>query len=883
MFIYNNGVRLGIYNDGTVGFVGKKYHDSKQERLKSIEEKLSLFLDSRGEIDYNGLPLGLKNRINGALSAVYDKLDENADEGVVGRNHLRAFGFMAEDRERVKRAAKGMNLVAYQMGLGSFEAAYEKFKERERLKDGVSIKKESAEFIDNFAISKDEGYTFDFFKSELHRLGMSHHEIIKEYNSLLLMNNRLSVFEAMDKSVREEEFIKDYKKNGGSFSYFNTAMRSFGVDGGDILKKYTDIGGTASKNIEDFYNEVYKNRVLPEREKIALFVLKYKEGGQNDFKFFHETLNDFGVSDTKEILSYYNDSVDQSFKLSSREFGLISSAKAELVSLQEKIIADAIEAGLEVPSNLSRLVSPSDKIKDETINPQKIKMIASFDFAKGQVKHKGESFDASGVMSGAAKSAIDEALAKEIKNLYRDIDNSVGFANVAIIKNNGFSFDRMKEWALYSGENDIINPQKAMSVAITALKQCNKLVECGILQSDGGKNFTFTSPRAREILFENQGASYNALADIVIKEHSITFVDTKEKPLNRELFDAQKAEFEEFLDAQIQSYYIPQGLGMKEFEADAGAENSQEFQRFRDLYPELKKGIDFKSALSDFIEKEKFVYVRQNSLDLSSKDFKSELEKLWKEAQTANKAVGEDSPKEKEVVQGKFINLSAVRFNGIEFEKLRLWGEGAVKNKSLTKSAAEAFIAASLKQGEKLVEAGLMVKNEKSYDFVDSFAKETLFKGYDLDIAEIARLNRGEKRVRVVEDVDVAHEDGGQKVGFLGSVGLSAASVAVAEKLSCFNYSWRESGDEKYRSMMAKVEIELKSDLKMSYIMDKGFAELLDREVRAFVGGKEVDASFFFDEFYDEMNELEKTDSKGVLEALAKRADSRATKVELNG
>lgn len=899
MFINNNGVHIEVFNDGTMRFGGKLYHDDKQQHLKLIETKLSLFADKDGVVDYDKLPKRLRERLNKSLTTIYERLDENKDEGFIGINHLRAFGFLGEDRERIKRAAKDMNLIAYQMGLGSFEAAFERFKESER--KASSIKLDAARFIDDFTRSNDSADNYNFFKSELARLGVADSVIAKEYSSIVFTKNKIASFAGMDKEKRVEAFIKDYKENEySSFSYFNIAMQSFGVDNSDILKQYMEIGGNASKKIEDFYSEVYKNRVIPDREKIARFVANYKDNGLNDFTLFSETLQDFGINDTKEILLYFNDSIDQSFKLSSREFGLVSAAKAELIDLQEKIIKDAIEAGLEVPSNLSRLVSPSDKIKDEKINPEKIKMITSFDFSQNNIGYKSSTFDASGELSNGAKKILNENIALQLKTLQKDTDKSVSFVNLMLIKNNGFSFDRMKEWALYSGENNIINPQKAMSVAITGLKQCNKLIECGILQSEDGKNFTFSSPRAREILFENPVATYNELADITIKEHGITFSDGKEKPLNREIFETQKAEFEEFLDAQYKSYYVPQKLSLEDFRADALMEESQELQRYRDLYPELKKGMEFKEVVADFIDKDKYIYVRQSGLDFSSKDVRSKVDEAWKSVQEANQAVKDIKSDEKVLVQRDFINLSAVRFDGIDFTKLRSWGDSVVKNGVLSKEAADGFIGTSMKQGEDLVAAGVMVKNEKGYSFVDNFAKETLFLNYNMDAGVVGISNRGVKTSVALQQVinapqgdTLAKLDKERRVKSAGmpasqasvykesrggslfepDFSLGTQVLAVVDKLNHFNYAWKLSGDEKYRNIMEKIESELKNELTLSYFGDEKFRGYLDSEVLNINDTSGI-KKLFFDEFYEDVENTEKEDVENVFAGILNTAAS---------
>jgi hypothetical protein len=415
----------------------------------------------------------------------------------------------------------------------------------------------------------------------------------KKDNSDILVNKKIEKLGLLEEQRKKlQELISDIRK------------KAYSMGLGNIEKNYLKSFNYYDEIID--YNELKDKK---QREHIALFIADFKNSKSMDFGFFYETMTDLGVENTKEILELYNDKIDSAFKLNDKEFNQVSLMKRDLMELQMGIIETAQKEGYGIPKDLIKFASPSNKIKDETINPQKLKMIANWDFEKNNndIIYKNDAFLMNGNLSSKGEEIIIEQLAKEVNILNIDSDNCVGMINTQLVKNNGFNLEDMKNWAMMNKQNNILSPQRAMSVATSGVVQCNKLVDCGILQTSDGKNYTFTSPKAREILFENLDASYNKLADLVIKEHSISFSNSAEKNINKKLFDEQMGEMIEFLDSQFKTYYLPQGkeFDISKFKEDILEKKSEESQRFLNVYKELSKGISFEKFVSTYCNERK--------------------------------------------------------------------------------------------------------------------------------------------------------------------------------------------------------------------------------------------------------------------------------------
>lgn len=627
-------------------------------------------------------------------------------------------------------------------------------------------------------------------------------------------------------------------------------------------------------------------------EAIAKYVLYYKENNINNYRVFNETLQDFGIKNQSDILRYYNDSIDSSFKLSSEEFGIISFAKRDLINLQNKIIQDAISLGLDIPADLPRFVAPSDKIKDETINPAKIKLIQTLELIENS-NYKSNYFNSDHSVSLELKEKFIKELKTQEKIINIDTNDNLELIKLQVLNNNGFSFQRMKNWAL-NNKLEILGPQKSMIIAQTGLKYCNKLVECGILKTSNFEDYTFSCPRAREILLENSDKSFNELADLMINEFkAITEIKENEhfETINDEVVKKEKKDFFDFLDAQYNSFYKTQNIDFETFKNDILKDNSQELNRINDLYPALKT-ISASDLIKEYEDKKIYTYDRTNTLTFNSKKEKDALNKLWKETQDTNRSKSEEDIK----APIEFINVSAVKFEGINLHKLNEWKN----NVTLPGDQAEKFVELSIKHAKDLVNIGILKTNDNEiFSFTDNFAKETLFKNYDKSLDELEILNLGTKKLReefnkinsiekngkdvtkqdidskkITEVVVVADEEQSISVPendkeVISSTNHSLEDNELITKFLTFNHFYDQSSNEKYISLMRTEENKLNNELENKCILDSNFRE----ELKLLSKSETIDSNKYF----HLTNLLDSLDNK-YLDSL----ESNEKKLELN-
>lgn len=627
-------------------------------------------------------------------------------------------------------------------------------------------------------------------------------------------------------------------------------------------------------------------------EAIAKYVLYYKENNINNYRVFNETLQDFGIKNQSDILRYYNDSIDSSFKLSSEEFGIISFAKRDLINLQNKIIQDAISLGLDIPADLPRFVAPSDKIKDETINPAKIKLIQTLELIENS-NYKSNYFNSDHSVSLELKEKFIKELKIQEKIINIDTNDNLELIKLQVLNNNGFSFQRMKNWAL-NNKLEILGPQKSMIIAQTGLKYCNKLVECGILKTSNFEDYTFSCPRARDILLENSDKSFNELADLMINEFkAITEIKENEhfETTNDEVVKKEKKDFFDFLDAQYNSFYKTQNIDFETFKNDILKDNSQELNRINDLYPALKT-ISASDLIKEYEDKKIYTYDRTNTLTFNSKKEKDVLNKLWKETQDTNRSKSEEDIK----APIEFINVSAVKFEGINLHKLNEWKN----NVTLPGDQAEKFVELSIKHAKDLVNIGILKTNDNEiFSFTDNFAKETLFKNYDKSLDELEILNLGTKKLReefnkinsiekngkdvtkqdtdskkITEVVVVADEEQSISVPennkeVISSTNHSLEDNELITKFLTFNHFYDQSSNEKYISLMRTEENKLNNELENKCILDSNFRE----ELKLLSKSETIDSNKYF----HLTNLLDSLDNK-YLDSL----ESNEKKLELN-
>ena len=105
------------------------------------------------------------------------------------------------------------------------------------------------------------------------------------------------------------------------------------------------------------------------------------------------------------------------------------------------------------------------------------------------------------------------------------------------------------------------------------------------------------------------------------------------------------------------------------------------------------------------------------------------------------------------------MNISAVKFGGVSKSQLEKWQNFAV-SKGADKEVTQKYVDASLRNAEQLKQAGIFKEvSQGEFRFVDTFAKEVLYKNLNKPVAEIEKANQGvEIKVQINQDKQELHE-----------------------------------------------------------------------------------------------------------------------------
>ena len=193
-----------------------------------------------------------------------------------------------------------------------------------------------------------------------------------------------------------------------------------------------------------------------------------------------------------------------------------------------------------------------------------------------------------------------------------------------------------------------------------------------------------------------------------------------------------------------------------------------------------KQLVDIAKEVQKQEPKTTIEYDRTPSIDFRKEDIKEEVTKTWSELQKINK--------EQQAQNRDFMNISAVRFNGVSQKSLEKWQDTAIKN-GVDSKITQKFVDASLRNANELEKAGLFTQKEPGeYRFKDSFGKETLYQNLDKPVAELEELNKGKKvevqqgiqKSEVINEIEaIASEKSFEKI-------VSASGEIDADKLQAF-------------------------------------------------------------------------------------------------
>lgn len=130
---------------------------------------------------------------------------------------------------------------------------------------------------------------------------------------------------------------------------------------------------------------------------------------------------------------------------------------------------------------------------------------------------------------------------------------------------------------------------------------------------------------------------------------------------------------------------------------------------------------------------------RTPTVDFFDKTIQGKIAQEWSNQQVANRESA--SPTR------DFMNISAVRFNGVSKESLDKWALSAKTNSRADVTTIDKFVSASLRNAEELVKVGVLKEaTQGEYKFVDNFAKQALYNNFDKTVSQISEANQGVKK-----------------------------------------------------------------------------------------------------------------------------------------
>lgn len=152
-----------------------------------------------------------------------------------------------------------------------------------------------------------------------------------------------------------------------------------------------------------------------------------------------------------------------------------------------------------------------------------------------------------------------------------------------------------------------------------------------------------------------------------------------------------------------------------------------------DRAEEMQNIVDVVQAAAPAVES---IIDRTPTVDFYDKTLQSKITQEWKAQQTKNRENAEPTR--------DFMNISAVKFNGVSKDSLGKWAAAAKSNARADAGVIDKFVAASLRNAEELKKAGVFEeKTPGNFRFVDNFAKQALYQNIDKPVAQIAEVNKG--------------------------------------------------------------------------------------------------------------------------------------------
>jgi hypothetical protein len=179
--------------------------------------------------------------------------------------------------------------------------------------------------------------------------------------------------------------------------------------------------------------------------------------------------------------------------------------------------------------------------------------------------------------------------------------------------------------------------------------------------------------------------------------------------------------------------------------------------RFEPLSQRAEELTYIHKVLSNSQVQKETIIDRTPTVDFLDKDIKANINQEWQKQQIINR--------ENATPTRDFMNISAVKFNGVSKEALEKWAAAAKINPKVDEKVIDKFVESSLRNAKELEKIGVLKETSKDeFKFVDNYAKQALYNNIDKPVAQIQQANQGVKK-----EVEIDKKELGERVEHITS------------------------------------------------------------------------------------------------------------------
>ena len=203
------------------------------------------------------------------------------------------------------------------------------------------------------------------------------------------------------------------------------------------------------------------------------------------------------------------DSKNKQMNSSQSYYVSMSRQKAEsvLVTDNKEAIKNQVNKEIVNKSTLDDLKKDTTKIEQKEVSKELKNDIKEAINNKELERESGRKIDYSAAMEAANKAGLERNTAKESGDTDKYKDKQVEFMNQQVVARNGYSEDRVKDFADKQVESGKMSKEAANQFVENSNENAKKLEEVGILESKGNGDYKFVDSKAKEILHDNADKS----------------------------------------------------------------------------------------------------------------------------------------------------------------------------------------------------------------------------------------------------------------------------------------------------------------------------------------------------------------------------------------